>query len=146
MRRKIWCARHGQALVEFALILPILLVLVLALFDAGRAVINYTALTNAARVGARVAIVNQSNDATCGGVKTFKCAAAAQAVGMGIDPGSIADVVVTGSNCAATGNCDVTVTVTYPYRVITPLVGLLFPDINLSASSTMRIERVYANP
>ena len=53
--------------MEFALILPILLVLVLALFDAGRAVINYTALTNAARVGARVAIVNQSNDATCGG-------------------------------------------------------------------------------
>ena len=66
---------------------------------------------------------------------------------MGIDPGSIADVVVTGSNCAATGNCDVTVTVHIPLPGHhAPGRSLLFPDINLSASSTMRIERVYANP
>lgn len=146
MRRRTSPASHGQSLVEFALLLPVLLILVLALVDAGRAVISYTALTNAARVGARVAIVNQSNDATCGGVRTFKCAAAAQAVGMGIAPGSISDVAITGSNCAVAGNCDVTVTVTYPYQVITPLIGLAFPNVNLTASATMRVERVYANP
>jgi TadE-like protein len=50
---------RGQGLVEFALVLPLLLLLMFAVFDAGRAVIQYSALTNAAREGARMAIVNQ---------------------------------------------------------------------------------------
>jgi Flp pilus assembly protein TadG len=50
---------RGQALVEFALILPIFLLLFVGLFDVGRAVFTYNSLTNAAREGARLAIVNQ---------------------------------------------------------------------------------------
>jgi Flp pilus assembly protein TadG len=50
---------RGQALVEFALIIPIFLLLLVALFDVGRAVYSYNTLTNAAREGARLAIVNQ---------------------------------------------------------------------------------------
>jgi Flp pilus assembly protein TadG len=50
---------HGQALVEFALVIPIFLLLLVALFDLGRAVFSYNTLTNAAREGARMAIVNQ---------------------------------------------------------------------------------------
>lgn len=55
-------ARHrsrGQALVETALVLPIFLLVMVALFDFGRAVFSYNTLTNAAREGARMAIVNQ---------------------------------------------------------------------------------------
>jgi Flp pilus assembly protein TadG len=53
--------RHGrgQALVEFALVIPIFLLLLVAIFDLGRAVFAYNTLTNAAREGARMAIVNQ---------------------------------------------------------------------------------------
>jgi hypothetical protein len=51
--------KHGQALVEFALVIPIFLLLLIALFDLGRAVFAYNTLTNAAREGARLAIVNQ---------------------------------------------------------------------------------------
>ena len=51
--------RRGQALVEFALVIPVFLVLMVALFDLGRAVFAYNTLTNAAREGARIAIVNQ---------------------------------------------------------------------------------------
>lgn len=53
--------RHGrgQALVEFALVIPIFLLVLIALFDLGRAVFAYNTLTNAAREGARMAIVNQ---------------------------------------------------------------------------------------
>jgi Flp pilus assembly protein TadG len=51
--------RRGQALVEFALVLPLLLLLLVGLFDLGRAVFAYNTLTNAAREGARIAIVNQ---------------------------------------------------------------------------------------
>src|SRR3954451_650830 len=49
----------GQALVEFALVIPIFLLLLVAVFDLGRAVFSYNSLTNAAREGARMAIVNQ---------------------------------------------------------------------------------------
>lgn len=52
-------ARRGQALVEFALVIPVFLLLLIALFDLGRAVFAYNTLTNAAREGARIAIVNQ---------------------------------------------------------------------------------------
>jgi len=50
---------RGQALVEFALIIPIFLVIMVGIFDLGRAVFAYNTLTNAAREGARIAIVNQ---------------------------------------------------------------------------------------
>jgi Flp pilus assembly protein TadG len=50
---------RGQALVEFALVIPIFLLLLVGLFDLGRAVFAYNTLTNAAREGARIAIVNQ---------------------------------------------------------------------------------------
>ncbi|MBA3236662.1 MAG: pilus assembly protein [Chloroflexi bacterium] len=52
--------RRGQALVEFALVIPIFLLMMVALFDLGRAVFAYNTLTNAAREGARIAIVNQN--------------------------------------------------------------------------------------
>lgn len=49
----------GQSLVETALILPVALLLFMAVFDFGRVVIQANALTNAAREGARFAIVHQ---------------------------------------------------------------------------------------
>jgi hypothetical protein len=52
-------ADRGQALVEFALVIPIFLLVLVTLFDFGRAVFAYNTLTNAAREGARIAIVNQ---------------------------------------------------------------------------------------
>ena len=50
---------RGQALAEFSLVIPIFIFLVVGLFDIGRAVFSYNTLTNAAREGARIAIVNQ---------------------------------------------------------------------------------------
>jgi TadE-like protein len=51
---------RGQALVEFSLVIPIFLLVLMGLFDLGRAVFAYNTLTNAAREGARMAIVNQN--------------------------------------------------------------------------------------
>ena len=51
---------RGQALVEMALVIPIFLLILVSLFDLGRAVFAYNTLTNAAREGARMAIVNQN--------------------------------------------------------------------------------------
>ena len=46
---------RGQALVEFAMVMPIMLLLLFALVDFGRAFYSWLLITNAAREGARVA-------------------------------------------------------------------------------------------
>ena len=50
----------GQALVEFAIVLPIIVLLTLGTLDFGRAVFVYNALSEASRQGARTAIVHQN--------------------------------------------------------------------------------------
>ena len=48
---------RGQAMVEFALVLPLLLILLIGVFEFGRAWNVYHAVTDAARLGARSAVV-----------------------------------------------------------------------------------------
>jgi hypothetical protein len=53
----------AQSIVEFALVIPVVLLLILGFFDLGRALINYSALTNAVREGARSGIVMAYDEA-----------------------------------------------------------------------------------
>ena len=53
-------ASRAQAMVEFALVIPIFLLVVIAIIDVGRGVFAYNSITNGAREGARLAIVNQT--------------------------------------------------------------------------------------
>lgn len=55
MRRR---SERGQSLVETALVLPILLIILMGIFDFGRAIYAYNAVSNSAREAARLAIVN----------------------------------------------------------------------------------------
>jgi Flp pilus assembly protein TadG len=55
--RKLWRRDEGQALAEFALILPLLLLLVAGIIEFGRAWNIKQAVTDAAREGARYAVV-----------------------------------------------------------------------------------------
>jgi Flp pilus assembly protein TadG len=62
----------GQSLVEFALIFPLIILLLMGLFDIGRAVLYYSTLNTAAREGTRLAIVQpdcdyRSNPGACSG-------------------------------------------------------------------------------
>lgn len=50
---------RGQALVEFALIIPIFMLVAVGIFEGGRAIYTYNALSNAVNEGLREAIVNQ---------------------------------------------------------------------------------------
>ena len=133
-------SERGQSLVEFALVLPIFLVLVLGIIDFGLGLKSWITITNAAREGARYAAV------TCGEVsddtdviaKTEDAAADLSE-----------DVTVTVTNCPGESTESVVVEVDYDYSLITPLGGLLsmlgdgvgLPDtIALSSSSDMRVE------
>ena len=51
---------EGQSLVEFSLILPVFLLIMLALFDTGKGVYSYNTISQAAREGARLAAVEVS--------------------------------------------------------------------------------------
>jgi len=60
MRRR--CGRGGQAMLEFALVLPFILLLIILFIEFGRVVYYYSALNNAVRDGARFATVEQFAD------------------------------------------------------------------------------------
>jgi Flp pilus assembly protein TadG len=50
--------QYGQSLLEFAITIPLLLLLLMGIFDLGRVTFYYAALTNSAREGARFGIIN----------------------------------------------------------------------------------------
>jgi hypothetical protein len=52
----------GQSLIEFSLLLPILILLIMGLFDLGRAIFYYSVLNTAVREGTRFAIVQSDCD------------------------------------------------------------------------------------
>ena len=58
MKTTRWRGRAGQSLVEMAMVLPILAILTFGLVDFGRGYYFQVSVTNAAREGARVAILN----------------------------------------------------------------------------------------
>ncbi len=130
---------RGQALVEAALVLPLLIVLMVGLFDLGRAVYADSTLSNAARVGSRVAIVNQN-------VSQIQDAAATKAAALDLLP---ADVSVSfrsnptdpTSTCSPMRiGCVAFVTVTYQYHPAVPIEGLVGPIV-LKSTSSQRVER-----
>ncbi len=61
LNRKIK-SEKGASSIEFALILPILIMLMVGIFEFGMAYSNYIAITHAAREGARLAAVNQFSE------------------------------------------------------------------------------------
>ena len=58
MKTNRWRGRAGQSLVEMAMVLPVLTLLTFGLVDFGRAYYFQVSITNAAREGARVGILN----------------------------------------------------------------------------------------
>jgi hypothetical protein len=59
--RRLACPRKGQAVVETALVLPILLVLMFAIAELGLYMYDYVQATNCAREAARRAAVRDAN-------------------------------------------------------------------------------------
>lgn len=137
-------ARRGGAVVEFAIVLMLLLTIILAGIEFDRLVLAYTTVANAARVGARYAIVHGGSRTGVGDpasgatdaskvievVKTFASAGT-------LDPEKV-DVDVSypaSTSVADPGNQPgkaVVVTVTYPYDPLT------FLPFSLDLTSTTR--------
>ncbi|NJD27675.1 MAG: hypothetical protein FIA92_05205 [Chloroflexi bacterium] len=126
---------RGQAFVELALVLPVLLVLVLAGVDLGRLFFAQIAVTNAAREGAMVAAEDPTSysggnpcDATTNAVT---CAAVNESQGfVAVTP---ADVTMTCTPaCAKAYGNKVTVTVTGHFTVLTPIIWVFTGGQNVT--------------
>lgn len=144
--------RRGAAVVEMSIILMTFLVLTMGMLDMGIGVFRYHIVAQAARFGARRAIVHGDRATQLGSWGTATIDVAANANGIpivdGVDDG-IAPMLV-GCDLSQTrirvewlegGNSfeqPVRVTLTSPY---TPIFSFIFPiaTIDLTASSTMGI-------
>lgn len=124
-------ARHGEcgtAAVEFALVLPLVLTITLALLQVGLLVRDRLLVESAARAGARAAAIQDDP----GAITTAVTGAASD-----LDAASV------GVEIARTGTrgTPVTVTVTYRSAIQVPLVSWLFGDaVSMDANATDRQE------
>lgn len=131
---------RGQTMVEFALVLPILLVVLLAIIQFGIAFNDYLALTDAVRAGSRQAAVSRQLPDPVGSAEA-RVRSAAQG-SLDAAAGGPLTVTVTyrdlgGGNRVEQGG-DVTVRATYPYEI--RILGVVLGDGTLTSETTERVE------
>lgn len=142
---------RGQALTEFAIVFPVFILILVAILDAGRAVFVYNGLTNAAREGARLAIVNQDKPSVAQRVREMSFGTAIS------NGGNLNDLVsyykqtpnldpTLNPQCTtiATG-CIAVVTARANWSAITPIIGNLVGPFAFTARSELPIELVCPN-
>ncbi len=150
--RRSRLSRRGQSLVEFALVFPIAMILLMAVFDVGRAVFAYNGLTNAAREGARLAAVNQDEGLIEQRVSEMQFATSVTNLGTAnfvrfhkdgpnlTTPTSnpVCSPVIVG--CVAIVNAE------SQWSAITPIIGQIIGPITFTARSEVPVEFVCPNP
>jgi Flp pilus assembly protein TadG len=163
---------RGQALVEFALVVPLLILLLMGIFDFGRAIYAFNTVNNAAREAVRLAIVDQNCTAvgqeaadrassiavdwTYDGLLSEAAACQSAASDVHIEfleadysgDGTFNDSCDPGQvdpNGPRLG-CIAQVTVEYRYSAATPIIGNLIGNITLTGVSQQPIERTFVSP
>ena len=135
-------SQSGQAVIELALTLPLLLVIVMGIFDFGLMFQRYEVVTNAAREGARVGVLpNYTTADAQARAQQYLTSGGLSSSSATID----ATVAATTFGTPAKTVNQVTVTVAYPYTYpfigpILNLVGGSLGSVTLQGVSTMRVE------
>ncbi len=120
---------RGQSTVEFALVLPLVVLFALFVVQAGFVVRDQLLVSHAAREAARAAAVS---DADRAGAALL----AARRAG-GLDPDRLSGAVT-----PVDGGAGVRVSISYRSPTDLALVGMLVPDVDLDAAVVMRVESV----
>jgi Flp pilus assembly protein TadG len=134
-------SERAQSLVEFAFVLPIFLLIIMATVDFAVGLKTYITITNAAREGARLAVTLSPTDPDT--VTLVQDHVADRSAGL-VEAG---DVTIAYPIDAASDN-PVEVTAEYEYKYITPLgkllsffsAGSITDPLHMSSTSTMRVE------
>ena len=141
---------RGQAIVEFALIVSIFVLVLMGIFDFGRAIFAFNTINQAAREGARLAIVDQT-------VAHIQNEAIQTGVSLDL---TVTDVIVdfrgrftpdtagscTGAvagddnNSASIVDCFAVVRVQYDYVAATPIIGAIVGPIQMEGESRFQVD------
>ena len=128
---------RGQATVEAAMTLPIVLIALLLIVQVGVVVRDAMALVQASREGARVAAVTGDDASATDAVRRSAGSLDASRIDIDIEPPS----------GERTRGAPVTVHLSYADRLTIPIVSKLVSfDVPLRAAATMRIEQSLATP
>lgn len=140
---RMWRNERGQALAEFALVMPILFLLIAGIIEFGRAWNIKQAVTDAAREGARYTVVQDAVTDTQAEVQAkIEERLALAAIDAPTITFSCADNTV--ANCWRINGHEMTVEVSTQYRM--GWIGALLkwaggpPDVTISTQATMRNE------
>jgi Flp pilus assembly protein TadG len=144
--RGSWSSERGSALIETALTFPLVLLLSISVFEFGRAFQHWQILTNAAREGARIAVLPGTSDQDVSArVQSYLEAGRLTAADTATVAVARNDEIAIGATATASAS---TVSVRYPFEfvVMQPLMQLVVSDstvgegITMTASATMRNE------
>ena len=130
----------GQAIVEFAIVLPVLLIILLGIVEFGLLLFNQQVITNASREGARAGIVARTprlSDTDIANVVTTYCQN--HLVTFGAQNTPVVQVAPSGNRSGLSFGQDLTVTVTFNYGFLY-LANFGFTPIDLKASTVMKME------
>jgi Flp pilus assembly protein TadG len=121
-------SEKGQSLVEFALVVPILALLLFGIVDFGRIFHAYLTVDHAGREAARAASVGKNET-------DVKQVAVNSGSSINLTTGQ---VVVQN---AGTSGSEAKITITYPIAPITPIIGNFFAEgFELTDTTVMRVE------
>jgi Flp pilus assembly protein TadG len=123
--------QKGQSLVEFAIILPIILLLLMGIVEFGMMLNSYLTIQNVTREGARLGIVGGSDVE----IKTL-----ITTISPNLTPADLT-VNITPSEASRNSGDTLTVSVTYNYHMTVPIISALFNNLMvLRAQTSMRLQ------
>jgi len=129
----------GTAMLELVFVLPVLLLILFAIVECGILLGRWVTLSNAAREGARLAVVYRQN-CDAGSVETqVKQRVIDYANDLGLSVGT-GDITVSGLCGGADTNSTVSVDYLFNFHVVPGFAPSLSPTLNLSGNSAMRNE------
>ena len=133
---------RGAALVEAAITIPLILLISVGIFEFGRAYQTWQVLTNAAREGARLAVINGSTDAdVTTRVRSYMQSGSLPNYGT-------ATVTITRGVALTGADTGSQIQIDYPFQfmVLNPVVRLVVPsDTTTGAPITMRSSALMRN-
>ena len=128
--RAILKKKRGQAIVEFALILPVFILILLGIMEFGLVFHQYLVVTAASREGARVAALGGSDAETLTMVNTSA---------VSINSGQLTTTITPANRVKGQ---TVSVQVTNPVTIRAPLIAQVFPQnpFPVTGTTIMRVE------
>jgi Flp pilus assembly protein TadG len=129
MRRRIRNER-GAALLEAAITIPIILLISVGIFEFGRAFQTWQVLTNAAREGARIAVISGTTDEQ---IRT-RVRDYLHGGGLPLARSQVVNIAVQRNVPLGSSNAS-RITINYPFNfmVLNPVVRMVTPQSNTGA-------------